>query len=323
MAWAESRRCWRWSCSASPAGRLALPPPENAKLRITYITPTVSPGGTLTIKAAAPVGARCDAVLLPAKPRSSRSPRAHSRAAAEAGATAYLSARALADGRCSSAARRAASQPASSRSAPRRSRRPRSASSRAASRRELFGSADLPALRRAAPEHLDRQRRAQPRRHGDVRRHPGPLAHKRRDRPDGDPSRADLLRELPDNLERHPLGRLGAGEREGRQERPEEGAATRRVGAEPDPGRVRHADAHRQHHQPVRAGDAAGRDDLRRLLRREREHRRRRLGRQPEPRSSRARPSASTSPISREHRQRAGLGRSVRQRRALRRLRRP
>jgi hypothetical protein len=39
----------------------------NAKLRITYITPTVSPGGTLTIKAMAPVGVRCNAVLLPTK----------------------------------------------------------------------------------------------------------------------------------------------------------------------------------------------------------------------------------------------------------------
>lgn len=39
----------------------------NPMLRITYVTPTVSPGGTLTIKAVAPVGARCNAVLLPAK----------------------------------------------------------------------------------------------------------------------------------------------------------------------------------------------------------------------------------------------------------------
>jgi len=37
------------------------------RLRITYVTPTVSPGGTLTIKAVAPVGVRCTVVLLPTK----------------------------------------------------------------------------------------------------------------------------------------------------------------------------------------------------------------------------------------------------------------
>jgi hypothetical protein len=37
------------------------------KLRITYITPTVSPGGTLTIKAVAPTGVRCNVSLLPSK----------------------------------------------------------------------------------------------------------------------------------------------------------------------------------------------------------------------------------------------------------------
>ena len=35
-------------------------------VRITYVTPSVSPGGTLTIKAVAPAHARCSAVLLPA-----------------------------------------------------------------------------------------------------------------------------------------------------------------------------------------------------------------------------------------------------------------
>jgi hypothetical protein len=44
----------------------------NAKLRITYLTPTVSPGGTLTIKVAGPVGARCGGQILPSPSPSAR-----------------------------------------------------------------------------------------------------------------------------------------------------------------------------------------------------------------------------------------------------------
>ena len=44
----------------------------STKLRITYITPAVSPGGTVTIKVAGPVGARCSGQILPSPSPSAR-----------------------------------------------------------------------------------------------------------------------------------------------------------------------------------------------------------------------------------------------------------